>query len=89
MLVLTRRLGESIVIDGDIKVTVIAVQGDKVRLGIAAPASIPVDREEVHRRRLEAAVGPHRLGRSADPLTETPAPGRLDRLMLSGRRSSS
>ena len=37
MLVLTRHLGETVVIDGGIQVTVVAVQGDKVRLGVEAP----------------------------------------------------
>ena len=53
MLVLTRRLGEEIVINGDIRVKVIMVQGEKVRLGITAPASVPVDRSEIHERRAE------------------------------------
>jgi carbon storage regulator len=59
MLVLTRRLGEVIVIDGKIRVKIVSIDGGKVRLGIAAPQSIPVDREEVHRQRAElaAAVG--------------------------------
>jgi carbon storage regulator len=51
MLVLTRRLGEEIVIDGNIRVTVVGVKGDKVRIGISAPDSVVVDRQEVHRRR--------------------------------------
>ena len=51
MLVLTRRVGEEIVIDGDIKVIVVGVKGDKVRLGVTAPPSIQVDRKEVHERR--------------------------------------
>jgi carbon storage regulator len=51
MLVLTRRVGEAIVIDGHIRVTVTAVKGDAVRLGISAPPSVRVDREEVHERR--------------------------------------
>lgn len=51
MLVLTRRIGEEIVINGNIRVTVVAVKGDRVRLGVAAPANVPVDREEVHQRR--------------------------------------
>jgi len=58
MLVLTRRLGESVVIDGGIQVTVVAVQGDKVRLGIVAPPSVRVDRKEVHDRRAEFDAGP-------------------------------
>jgi carbon storage regulator len=84
MLVLTRRVGESIIINGDIQVTVVAVQGEKVRLGIAAPASVTVDREEVHKRRLEDVVGSGRLGRSVDPLTETPAPKRIDEILQRG-----
>jgi carbon storage regulator len=55
MLVLSRRIEESIVIAGDIRVTVISIQGDKVRLGIAAPLSVTVDREEVAARRRTGA----------------------------------
>jgi carbon storage regulator len=47
MLVLTRRIGEEIVIAGNIRVTVLAVNGQKVRLGITAPSSIPVARLEL------------------------------------------
>jgi carbon storage regulator len=53
MLVLTRRIGETIVIDGDIRVTVVSVQGDKVRLGFKAPDYVRVDRQEIHDRRAE------------------------------------
>jgi carbon storage regulator len=53
MLVLTRRVGEEIVINGNIRVIVTSVKGDQVRLGIIAPASVPVDRKEVHERRAE------------------------------------
>ena len=52
MLVLTRRIGEQLVIDDNIVVTVLAMEGNKVRLGIAAPVSVQVDRQEVHERRL-------------------------------------
>ena len=52
MLVLTRRIGEQIVIDGVITVKVVAIRGDTARLGICAPPSILVDRSEVHERRL-------------------------------------
>ncbi len=50
MLVLSRKVGEKIVIDGDICVTVVAIQGNRVRIGITAPVSTRVDREEVHQR---------------------------------------
>jgi carbon storage regulator len=61
MLVLTRRIGEEIVIAGNIHVTVIALQGNKVRLGIQAPESVRVDRGEVDvRRRVAPAPQSHR-----------------------------
>lgn len=50
MLVLSRRQGERIVIDGDIEVVVLASRGDRVRLGIIAPDNVPVHREEVARQ---------------------------------------
>jgi carbon storage regulator len=53
MLVLTRRMGETIVIDGEVEVTIVAVQGDRVRVGVTAPKDVLVDRQEVHRRRSE------------------------------------
>jgi carbon storage regulator len=51
MLVLTRRCGEKLVIAEEIVVTVIAVEGNKVRLGFDAPPSVRVDRQEIHDRR--------------------------------------
>ena len=59
MLVLTRRVGEQIIIDGNIRITVAAVQGERVRIGITAPPEISVDREEVHRRRTRFATPRH------------------------------
>jgi carbon storage regulator len=50
MLVLSRKRGETIVIGEDITVTVLATEGDRVKLGIDAPAEIPVHRKEVYRR---------------------------------------
>jgi carbon storage regulator len=55
MLVLSRRVGETLIIDGDIEVTVVAVQGDRVRLGIKAPPAVRVDRQEIHQRRVHGA----------------------------------
>jgi len=48
MLVLSRKIGESVIIGGDIVVTVVRVDGDAVRIGIAAPANVPVHRQEVY-----------------------------------------
>jgi len=49
MLVLTRKAGESVMIGDDVVITVLDVRGDVVRLGIKAPRSIQVHREEVYR----------------------------------------
>ena len=53
MLVLTRRAGESIVVDGDIHITVLAITRGKIRLGITAPATVEVNREEILKRKAE------------------------------------
>ena len=55
MLVLSRRIGESIIIDGDIRIQIVGIKGDRIRLGIEAPLAVTVDREEVHQRRVEFA----------------------------------
>ena len=59
MLVLSRQRDESIFIGDNIKITVVDIRGDKVRLGIAAPHTIPVHRQEVYemiqRENLQAA----------------------------------
>ena len=47
MLALTRKRGESIVINDNIEVVVLGVQGDQVKIGILAPKSIPVHRKEI------------------------------------------
>jgi carbon storage regulator len=48
MLVLTRRSNQSIMIGDDIEVSVLSVMGDKVRIGIDAPANVPVFRTEIY-----------------------------------------
>ena len=48
MLVLSRKEDESIVINGNIKIVVTAIQGGRVRLGIEAPQDVPVHRQEVY-----------------------------------------
>ncbi|MBI1900022.1 MAG: carbon storage regulator [Planctomycetia bacterium] len=56
MLVLTRRAGERVVIDEAIVVTVLRVEGDRVRIGISAPKEVPVRRAELPAR--PASGGP-------------------------------
>jgi len=53
MLVLSRRIGEEVVIGPNVRLTIVAVQGRTVRVGITAPPTVPVDRKEVHDRRTE------------------------------------
>ena len=50
MLVLSRRLDETLIIGDDIKITVLGISGNQVRIGIAAPKQISVHREEVYQR---------------------------------------
>lgn len=50
MLVLMRRIGETLVIGDDVTVTVLGIKGNQVRIGINAPKKVPVHREEVYER---------------------------------------
>jgi carbon storage regulator len=52
VLVLTRKVEETIIIDGTIQITVLAIHGDKIRLGVSAPPAVRIDRQEVHARRV-------------------------------------
>lgn len=73
MLVLSRRLNESVMIGHDVVITVVEVRGDQVRLGIQAPREIQVHREEVYlaiQLANQAAAG---SARHADPALLTGA----------------
>jgi carbon storage regulator len=50
MLILTRKVGETIVINENIRVTVLAIKGSQIRLGVEAPADVPVHRQEIQER---------------------------------------
>jgi carbon storage regulator len=62
MLVLGRKVGETLVIADNVRVTILGIEGDRVRVGIDAPRSIPVLRQEildaVRHENLEAAAAP-------------------------------
>jgi carbon storage regulator len=74
MLVLTRKLGESIAIDDDIKIVVVQIKGRQVRLGIEAPRNTKVHREEVYiaiqeQNKAAADSQPEQVKKVAKPLT--------------------
>jgi carbon storage regulator len=80
VLVLSRKVGESIVIGSDIVVQVLRIRGGEARLGISAPDAVPIRRAELPpKRRAEPAP----LGPAADP--EPPGPGRPGRHVAGGR----
>ena len=63
MLILTRRISESVMINDDVKITVLGVKGNQVRLGIDAPKEVSVHRQEIYERiQQEAQAG----GNTAD-----------------------
>lgn len=75
MLVLSRKVKETLVIDNKIKVTVVAVDGDKVKLAIEAPKDIPIFRQEVleaieqeNRESLNVSINTEELSKIKDLL---------------------
>jgi carbon storage regulator len=72
-LVLTRKLGEKIMVGDDIVIQVTLIAGNKVRLGIQAPQSLPIHREEIHHQRLASAARP-----DTPAYSERPAEPRTD-----------
>jgi len=50
MLILTRKVGESLMISDDMKVTVLGIKGNQIRIGVTAPREVGVHREEIYNR---------------------------------------
>jgi len=57
MLILTRRVGETVMIGDDVVVTVLRVKGNQVRIGVNAPKSVSVQREEIYARMQKGDAG--------------------------------
>lgn len=72
MLILSRKSGESIVIDGRIHVKVVRVEGDVVKLGFEAPPDVPVHRKEVYEEIQQS--NQQALTRQRTPLPKLPLP---------------
>jgi carbon storage regulator len=70
MLILTRRVGETVMIGNDVTVTVLGVKGNQVRVGINAPKTIAVHREEIYERIKREQEGDAGSGGEAEPSAE-------------------
>lgn len=70
MLILTRRIGESIIIGDNVVITVLGVKGSQIRLGIDAPREISVHREEIYQRILEEKGGSGAAGEGGEGSTD-------------------
>lgn len=68
MLILTRRVGETLMIGDEVSVTVLGVKGNQVRLGVNAPKDIAVHREEIYQRILHERTGHERMGYDNHPV---------------------
>ena len=67
MLILTRRVGETVMIGNDVTVTVLGVKGNQVRIGVNAPRDVAVHREEIFERRCASC---HSLSRTKKLLND-------------------
>lgn len=77
MLVLTRKPGETIVIGDNIRITVVSLGAGRVKIGVAAPPEVRVDRQEVHDAKRAESVGPP----APDAVVEASAPPLPNRIV--------
>jgi carbon storage regulator len=74
MLVLTRKIGERIIIGDDVVLTVLALPGNRVKLGIAGPPEVPIHREELLQAIAEESSAPEAAAAQSCLVTPTPSP---------------
>ena len=89
MLILTRRVGESVVIGDDVSVTILGVKDNQVRIGVTAPMDVSVHRQEIYERIKKEEAGepaPEQAPESGEPPTEETGGRRLDLYLQSPRR---
>ena len=74
MLVITRRVGEKLIIGENVAVVVLGVKGNQVRIGVEAPRDVTVNRDEIHQRILKERKALKRNGavRTSSPKAQTP-----------------
>lgn len=91
MLILSRRIGEKLIIGENVTVTILAVKGNQVRIGIDAPRDVRVDREEIHQRIVEEEKALRNsdwgnVQSRADETADSSIKTSVRRLSLSGKR---
>jgi len=84
MLVLTRRPGQSVYIGDDVKITLVEIKGSQVRIGIEAPSSVKIFREEIYlqiqEENLTASVVPSGLNHDLSSVAKVWSEGKVDTL---------
>ena len=82
MLILSRRVGESIIIGDDVTVTVLGIKGNQLRIGIQAPKDVPVHREEIYQRIQGQKIAGEHCSLASQPVRLTTPPNIRDRRSL-------
>jgi carbon storage regulator len=59
MLILSRKVGESLIIDGNIEIKILNIKNGNVRVGVRAPKNVVVDRQEIHERKTDPELNLH------------------------------
>jgi len=77
MLILTRRVGEKLIIGEKVTVTVLGVKGNQVRIGVDAPRDVTVNREEIHQRILKEQKALNGNGVARTPVPKAQIPIRI------------